>query len=280
MASLSVTRSLAAESTWTRPPARRTRLQGAVGYLELHIEQGPVLLDGRRSRPAVSGTFGVERHLVMFIGPGRPRRIDADAAAPGLAGGCRAGGARDPRQRDHHGGVATVGRMDSRRASSPRSPGSTEMQLDQRHLDADELAAMLAEASESAAAAAGGVQLHRRGAQRLSRHADPVSTRTLVELSRGPACRKQAETTASRSRADPCTTRPRSAGVVPTAMIFAQSDPPISHAAIEDSPQQALERRDRCLRANRGAVSRLDFRDRRSAMNFGVVLKPIRRRRA
>jgi N-carbamoyl-L-amino-acid hydrolase len=24
-------------------------------------------------------------------------------------------------------------------------------------------------------------------------------------------------------------------------MIFAQSDPPISHAAIEDSPQQALE---------------------------------------
>jgi N-carbamoyl-L-amino-acid hydrolase len=29
--------------------------------------------------------------------------------------------------------------------------------------------------------------------------------------------------------------------VVPTAMIFAQSDPPISHAAIEDSSQAALE---------------------------------------
>jgi acetylornithine deacetylase/succinyl-diaminopimelate desuccinylase-like protein len=28
--------------------------------------------------------------------------------------------------------------------------------------------------------------------------------------------------------------------VVPTAMIFAQSDPPISHAAIEDSPESAL----------------------------------------
>jgi N-carbamoyl-L-amino-acid hydrolase len=28
--------------------------------------------------------------------------------------------------------------------------------------------------------------------------------------------------------------------VVPTAMIFAQSDPPISHASIEDSPEQAL----------------------------------------
>jgi N-carbamoyl-L-amino-acid hydrolase len=28
--------------------------------------------------------------------------------------------------------------------------------------------------------------------------------------------------------------------VVPTAMIFAQSDPPISHASIEDSPERAL----------------------------------------
>jgi len=28
--------------------------------------------------------------------------------------------------------------------------------------------------------------------------------------------------------------------VVPTAMIFAQSDPPISHASIEDSPDRAL----------------------------------------
>ena len=28
--------------------------------------------------------------------------------------------------------------------------------------------------------------------------------------------------------------------VVPTAMIFAQSDPPISHAAIEDSSERAL----------------------------------------
>ena len=28
--------------------------------------------------------------------------------------------------------------------------------------------------------------------------------------------------------------------IVPTAMIFAQSDPPVSHAAIEDSPEGAL----------------------------------------
>jgi N-carbamoyl-L-amino-acid hydrolase len=28
--------------------------------------------------------------------------------------------------------------------------------------------------------------------------------------------------------------------LVPTVMIFAQSDPPISHAAVEDSPEAAL----------------------------------------
>jgi len=28
--------------------------------------------------------------------------------------------------------------------------------------------------------------------------------------------------------------------LVPTVMIFAQSDPPLSHVAIEDSPEEAL----------------------------------------
>ncbi|HYZ80029.1 MAG TPA: M20/M25/M40 family metallo-hydrolase, partial [Solirubrobacteraceae bacterium] len=43
-------------------------LAGALGYLELHIEQGPVLLEQGRLASAVSGTFGVERHLVTFTG--------------------------------------------------------------------------------------------------------------------------------------------------------------------------------------------------------------------
>ena len=49
-------------------PAAAERLEGAVAYLELHIEQGPVLLDGGRLACAVSGTVGVERHLMTFTG--------------------------------------------------------------------------------------------------------------------------------------------------------------------------------------------------------------------
>ena len=40
----------------------------ACAYLELHIEQGPVLLDLDLPLGAVLGTFGVERHAITFRG--------------------------------------------------------------------------------------------------------------------------------------------------------------------------------------------------------------------
>src|SRR2546430_13086796 len=43
-------------------------LKNAAAYLELHIEQGPVLLDHDLPLGAVLGTFGVERHAVAFRG--------------------------------------------------------------------------------------------------------------------------------------------------------------------------------------------------------------------
>src|ERR1035437_8626101 len=43
-------------------------LANAAAYLELHIEQGPVLLDLGLPLGAVLGTFGVERHAVTFHG--------------------------------------------------------------------------------------------------------------------------------------------------------------------------------------------------------------------
>ena len=71
-----------------------------VAYLELHIEQGPVLLDG--GRLACGGQRNVRRRAAPddVHRPGRARRLDADAAAPGLAGRGGPGGARDPRERD------------------------------------------------------------------------------------------------------------------------------------------------------------------------------------
>ena len=43
-------------------------LAGAAAYIELHIEQGPVLLDLGLPLGAVLGTYGVESHAVTFLG--------------------------------------------------------------------------------------------------------------------------------------------------------------------------------------------------------------------
>src|SRR3989475_5846651 len=46
----------------------RRRLENAAAYLELHIEQGPVLESLDLALGVVLGTFGVERHQVTFRG--------------------------------------------------------------------------------------------------------------------------------------------------------------------------------------------------------------------
>jgi len=213
-------------------------LTGAAAYLELHIEQGPVLLDGGRLAAAVSGTVGVERHLVTFTGQAAhagstPMRLRQDS----LAAAARA--ALEIRESAiTHGGVATVGRMDSTPGVITAVAGRTEMQLDQRHLDPEALAAMFSDAVASchAAAEAFGCTVEVRDVFR----ATPTPFHpALVAIARA------AVDEAGGGDGEPVPSGPlhdatEIGRIVPTAMIFAQSDPPISHAAIEDSPQDAL----------------------------------------
>ena len=172
MASPWPTASPRAASTLTARSAAAGRLDGAVAYLELHIEQGPVLLDGARLASAVSGTVGVERHLITFVGQAAhagstPMRLRQDS----LAAAARASLAIRESAIAHN-GVATVGRMHSTPGVITAVAGRTEMQLDQRHLEPVELAAMLAEALEACQSECRGIQLRGRGAQRLQRPAD------------------------------------------------------------------------------------------------------------
>ncbi len=219
-------------------PAAAERLPGALGYLELHIEQGPVLLDGARLASAVSGTFGVERHLVMFTGQAAhagstPMRLRQDS----LAAAARA--ALEIRDSAiNHGGVATVGRMDSAPGVITAVAGSTEMQLDQRHLDAGELAAMLAEAKESCAKAARefGCSVEVR---RIFGATPTPFDQTLVDFAR-VSVREAGGVDGDPIPSGPLHDATEIGRLVPTAMIFAQSDPPISHAPIENSSDQAL----------------------------------------
>lgn len=84
-------------------------LASAAAYLELHIEQGPVLLDRDLPLGAVLGTFGVERHAVTFHGQAAHsgstpmnRRRDAFLAAAKMS-------PEIYRIAEKHGGVCTIG---------------------------------------------------------------------------------------------------------------------------------------------------------------------------
>ena len=72
----------------------------ARAYLELHIEQGPVLESMQKPTGVVLGTFGVERHMLRFIGQAAHSGIDADSDAARRVSRRRADRARMPRDRD------------------------------------------------------------------------------------------------------------------------------------------------------------------------------------
>jgi N-carbamoyl-L-amino-acid hydrolase len=116
-------------------------------YLELHIEQGPVLENMHLPLGVVLGTKGVERHAITFHGqeahsgstPMGVRR-DALAAAAKLALEIR------PIARRHPDAVATMGSVKTFPGIVTAVVGRCETTLDMRDLDAEVLASMLAEA--------------------------------------------------------------------------------------------------------------------------------------
>jgi beta-ureidopropionase / N-carbamoyl-L-amino-acid hydrolase len=116
-------------------------------YLELHIEQGPVLENRHLPLGVVLGTKGVERHAITFHGqeahsgstPMAVRR-DALAAAAKLALEIR------PIARRHPDAVATMGSVKTFPGIVTAVVGRCETTLDMRDLDADVLASMLSEA--------------------------------------------------------------------------------------------------------------------------------------
>ena len=213
-------------------------LNGAIAYLELHIEQGPVLLGSGRLACAVSGTVGVERHLITFTGqaahagstPMNARRDTLAAAAQATLAIRESGIAR--------GGVATVGNLASTPGVITAVAGRTEMQLDQRHLDKAALAAMLDDALTACRTAAAAFDCGLE-VQRVFAATPTPFHPALITAARN------AVAAAGGDDGDPIPSGPlhdatEIGRLVPTAMIFAQSDPPLSHAKIENSSDAAL----------------------------------------
>jgi N-carbamoyl-L-amino-acid hydrolase len=119
-------------------------------YLELHIEQGPILERLGKPLGVVQGTKGVERWSITFHGqeahsgstPMEVRR-DALAAAAKLALEIR------PIARKHPQSVATMGSVKTFPGIVTAVVGRCECTLDMRDLDAGVLAGMLHDAREA-----------------------------------------------------------------------------------------------------------------------------------
>jgi N-carbamoyl-L-amino-acid hydrolase len=151
----------------------RERLAGAAAYLELHIEQGPVLERLDLPLGVVLGSFGVERHRLTFTGahahsgatPMDARR-DAFVAAARSAVAFRDDAARRSDAR------ATTGPVRVEPGIPTAFNGRCELTLDLRALDPAELASMHGNARRGAdriAADRGAVVGGRQGERLRSR---------------------------------------------------------------------------------------------------------------
>jgi len=214
------------------------QLRGARAYLELHIEQGPVLERQGEPAAAVLGTFGVERRVAVFTGRAAHAgatpmdlRQDSFLAAAQAALAIREVGVR------HEGGVCTVGGATSEPGVVTAIAGKTEMLLDQRHLDAGELAAMLAEADAACeqAAADHGCEVELR---QLWAIPPILFDDRLIALAKEAVVAAGGKDTALPS--GPLHDAAEMARLIPTVMLFSQSSPPVSHTPEEDSKEEDL----------------------------------------
>ena len=220
------------------PGARREQADAAA-YLELHIEQGPVLLDRGEALAVVQGTCGVERWSITFKGQAAHsgstpmhRRKDAFLAAARMAPEIYEIARR-------HGGVCTIGSCKTTPGIVTSVVAECSITLDQRHLDAAALAAMLREArevSERFALEAGVVVSWQRIWNIEPVPFDP----TLMDF-----CEEAIRSTTGVCHRMPSGPLHDAAEVaragIPTVMMFVQSLHGISHNKIEDTLEEHLE---------------------------------------
>jgi N-carbamoyl-L-amino-acid hydrolase len=218
--------------------ARRPR-----AYLELHIEQGPVLESMDRSTGVVIGTFGVERHVLRFVGQAAhsgstpiAMRRDAFLAAAETALACREIARR--LTTPAAGVVCTVGTVAVEPGIVTAVPGVCEISLDQRAIDPATLQRALDEARAAAAqaAAANGVTVEWRRVWRIDPfHFDERLVGLCTEAVR------DATGHAPRLPSGPLHDAVEMGRAMPAVMMFARSTNGLSHCKEEDTPEAALE---------------------------------------
>jgi beta-ureidopropionase / N-carbamoyl-L-amino-acid hydrolase len=213
--------------------------KNAAAYLELHIEQGPVLEAMHLPLGVVLGTKGVERHAITFHGqeahsgstPMSVRR-DALAAAAKLALEIR------PIARKHPDAVATMGSVKTFPGIVTAVVGRCETTLDMRDLSAEVLASMLAEARAASERFAAEEGCTVEWSKIWSIEPIPFDAR-LIEF-----CDEAVRETAGVSHRLPSGPLHDAAEVaragIPTVMMFTQSLAGLSHNKAEDTKIEHL----------------------------------------
>ncbi len=214
-------------------------LKNVAAHLELHVEQGPVLLDLDLPLGTVLGTYGVERHAMTFYGQAAHsgstpmnRRKDAFLAAAKMS-------PEIYRITDRHGGVCTIGSVTTKPGIVTSVVEECRITLDQRILDADKLATMLREAKEASErfAKEGNVTVKWEHLWSISpEHFHP----DLLQF-----CDEAIKETCGYIKRLPSGPLHDAAEVskagIPTVMMFTQSLHGISHNKIEDTKEEHIE---------------------------------------
>src|ERR1700753_3509056 len=211
----------------------------AGAYLELHIEQGPVLESMQLPLGVVLGTKGVERHAITFHGQEAHSgstlmavRRDAFAAAGKLALEIR------PIARRHPDAGATMGSVKTFPGIVTAVVGRAETTLDMRDLDATVLASMLAEAQAASRRFAEEERCTVEWSRIWSIEPIPFDP-GLIEL-----CDQAVRETAGSSHRLPSGALHDAAEVaragIPVVMMFPQSLNGLSHNPAEDTRREHL----------------------------------------
>ncbi|HSZ03700.1 MAG TPA: Zn-dependent hydrolase [Solirubrobacteraceae bacterium] len=219
-------------------PGARASLDGVLGYVELHIEQGPVLEDLGLPLAVVRGTVGVERHVVRFTGQAAhagptpmDRRREALAASSRLVLGMR-------EMALQAGAKFTAGRCVTRPGVATVVAEEVDLTVDQRHPDAQVLADCLTRAQRLAREIAESERVQCEWSRLWD--IEPIAfDHELIEIAQAAVFELSGHAHTMDSGALHDAAEVARAGI-PTVMLFVQSLGGLSHAKLEDTREEDL----------------------------------------
>ena len=219
----------------------RSQLANAAAYLELHIEQGPVLESMDLPLGVVLGTFGVERSRFTWRGQAAhagstpmDKRRDALAGAAKLALEIR-----EIARAVGGGAVCTSGGVVCRPGIVTSVVETAEQLLDQRHLDASSLAELLSMARDAAERFAAEENIEVAW-ERIWQIEPILFDDALIELANESII--EVAGVSHRLPSGPLHDAAEvSRAGIPTVMVFVQSLRGLSHTKLEDTKREHLE---------------------------------------